>query len=301
MIPKGGIAFFDSGIGGLTVLAECKKHLPNELFYYYGDNNYAPYGNRSEQQIFKRVKKAMRLFCRLKVKAVVLACNTVTAVCVDALRKKYSFPIIGAEPAVQLAAKSGGEIFILVTRATYESQRFRRLCNKVAEKYPMARLRAFACDGLAGAIEKNITKEDFDYSPYLPEGNPTYVVLGCTHYIYIKSQLQERYQCEVLDGNEGIARRLIYSLNHNNIRAHTPKKEKSCFLQPFLTTKVEKDKNTNKCSHEYKRKKHEISTNGKVFFLRKTKGFNENIYKQMFVLGKNGHEDVCGGQKNKKN
>ena len=302
MIPKGGIAFFDSGIGGLTVLETCRKRLQGELFYYYGDNAYAPYGNRSEKEIFRRVKKAMRLFRRLRVQAVVFACNTVTAVCVDELRKKYSFPIIGAEPAVQLAAKDGGEIFILTTRATYQSHRFEKLLSETSKKYPQAKLLAFACDGLAGAIEKNIYNAAFDYAPYLPDGKPNVVVLGCTHYVYIKQLAGKKYQCKVVDGNEGIARRLTEILKNNkNIRAHTCKKPKKSFLRPFITTKAKRCKEVNKYSPKNGKKNPKKDEGANVIFLGKSKGFKEKAYKKMFDFTKNGHKSVFGGQKIKKN
>ncbi|MBQ8309104.1 MAG: aspartate/glutamate racemase family protein [Clostridia bacterium] len=117
-IPSGGVAFFDSGIGGLTVLAECKKFLPDRLFYYYGDNENAPYGNRKKETIEKYVLTAFERLRELAPQAAVVACNTATAVCVEKLRKIYSFPIVGAEPAVFAAAKRGGEIYVLATKAT---------------------------------------------------------------------------------------------------------------------------------------------------------------------------------------
>ena len=302
MIPKGGIAFFDSGIGGLTVLEECRKYLPKELFYYYGDNSYAPYGNRPTKVIIKRVKKAMRLFSRLKVKAVVLACNTATAVCIDKLRKKYSFPIIGTEPAVQLGARMGGEVFVLVTKATHQSQRFHSLCKIVTEKYPQAKIRAFACEHLAGAIEKNIATGNFDYDRYLPNGRPNVVVLGCTHYVYIKRQIAEKYHCITVDGNEGVARRLQAVLKNNkNIRARTCKMSKNSFLQPFLTTTRKKRKGVNK--RLPKKDKNCLKNEGgvNVLFVGKTKGFNAKAHKQMFGFAKNGRKYIFSGQKNKKN
>ena len=103
-IAEGGIAFFDSGIGGLTVLAECCRQIKGGVFYYYGDNTHAPYGNLPPEKIKEYVFQAFEKFRRLKVRAAVIACNTATAVCVEELRKKYDFPIIGAEPAVYSAA-----------------------------------------------------------------------------------------------------------------------------------------------------------------------------------------------------
>lgn len=227
-IPKGGVGVFDSGIGGLTVLAACQKRLPDTLFYYYGDNARAPYGNLPEAKIRRYVRQAFRVFAKLRVRAVVIACNTATAVCVEELRKKYPFPIIGAEPAVLPAAKLGGECYILSTRATHESPRFRALCQRVALRYPQTKLRPIACDGLAGEIERRLTSglldggkgvdglDDLadgemtclDVRAWLPPGKPNAVVLGCTHYVFIRKQAEAFYGCPVLDGNEGIAARL---------------------------------------------------------------------------------------------
>ena len=268
-IPKGGIAFFDSGIGGLTVLSECIKIMPSELFYYYGDNAHAPYGNLSERKIRRYVFHAFKTFKKLQVAAVVLACNTATAICVEDLRQKYSFPIIGAEPAVGLAAKNGGEIFVLTTRATYKSDRFQKLCKKMQEGYPQAHLCLYACDGLAGAIEKNTVSFE-NIHKYLPQGNPSSVVLGCTHYIYVKKEIEKFYNCKAYDGNFGIANRLHAVLqkkrggefekiplkndfSEKNWDWQPPlqkKDEKEAFLTTLKTKKIKKNK-TNKRSPKY--------------------------------------------------
>ncbi len=212
-IPYGGVAFFDSGIGGLTVLAECRKQINNEIFYYYGDNARAPYGNRSEEEITGYVEEAFETFCRLRVKAVVVACNTATAVCIEGLRKKYPFPIIGAEPALMSAAKEGGEILILSTCATSKSSRLAKLQEKTRARYPDASFCVFPCETLAAEIERHVLEKEYSYLPFLPSKNPAAVVLGCTHYVYIKKQVQAFYQCPVFDGNEGIAKRLRWMLS----------------------------------------------------------------------------------------
>lgn len=207
-ILEGGIAFFDSGIGGLTVLAECKKRLPNEIFYYYGDNARAPYGNLTRETILSYVEEAFETFTALKVKAAVLACNTATAVCAEALRTRYPFPIVGAEPAVFPAAKAGGEVFVLSTAATTASERFARLCNNARKRYPQAIVRPISCPTLAGEIEEHLFEEGYDFTKNLPTGNPAAVVLGCTHYIYIKETVRSFYAAPTFDGNKGIAERL---------------------------------------------------------------------------------------------
>ena len=263
-ILKGGIAFFDSGIGGLTVLAECQKRLPNEIFYYFGDNRHAPYGNRSPKTIRKLVNRAVKKLLRFKIKALVLACNTATAVCVEELRKKYDFPIIGAEPALLKAVKWGSRVFVLSTRATYESERFQKLCEKAKKREPTSRVSAYPCEELAGAIEKNIFRSGVDFTPLLPKGSPSAVVLGCTHYIYIKEQIQAFYDCEVFDGNEGIAKRLEWKLEQ--------KSQKSRDGRPPVTPSINRTRKNEKSGLK----------KPTVFFLGSRKKHNKRVFEQMF-------------------
>lgn len=286
-IQKGGIGIFDSGIGGLTVLAECRKSLPEEYFYYYGDNKHAPYGNLQPEKIQRYVFSAFEKFRRLEVRAAVLACNTVTALCVEELRERYDFPIIGAEPAVFTAARRGGEVWVLTTRATYNSVRFRSLCKRAEEKYPQSKIRAVACDCLAGVIEANIGNEAFNYTLALPQGNPTSVVLGCTHYIYIKENIRQFYNCEVYDGNGGIAKRLSDILSKNE------KKRGAFFaLKSVSAKKVGIDdhsvttitENANKCLRLDQKNAGQNLIDKRLVFLGNSKGKNELIYKQTFAF-----------------
>lgn len=293
-IPKGGIAFFDSGIGGLTVLNECKKRLPWKTFYYYGDNKRAPYGNLPAEKIKKYVARAFKRFQRLRVKAVVLACNTVTAVCVEELRMKYPFPIIGAEPAVLPAAKGGDEAFVLTTRATYESKRFQALLQKAASLYPKTKISAFPCDGLAGEIEKNILNKEKDYASFLPRGEPSAVVLGCTHYVYIAEQIKRFYRAAIFDGNCGIALRLCRVLEEEKAQKtqadpFRPPNDKNA---PFLRSNKNKkdrrnDEKTRKSKSRRKSKpfKEPIIDRGqgRIYFLGSGKRRCKYINKQTFA------------------
>ena len=277
--PK--VGFFDSGIGGLTTLESCVRYAKENLsaekfprFFYYGDNGRAPYGNLPPERIEKYVCEALDVFEKTGVSAVVLACNTATAVCVENLRKKYAFSIVGTEPAIFSAARKGGDVFALCTRATFNSPRFNSLCVRARKKYPAASIFPFACDGLAGAIETNLFDGKFDFSKYLPSGRPTSVVLGCTHYVYIREKIEKFYGAPTYDGNEGIARRLFSVLEKNS-----PKKEeknvdnkKNRFSQPLATTL---------------QKGEEIP---EIFFLGEGKMVNKTKYEQMFAVktGKNG-------------
>ncbi len=256
-IPHGGVAFFDSGIGGLTVLDSCIKSLPNEIFYYYGDNARAPYGNLSEQTICDYVEEAFEEFCRLEVKAAVLACNTATAVCVEKLRQKYLFPIVGAEPALFPAARVGGEVLVLSTYATANSLRFARLKEKAIARFPSASFSCIASADLAEEIEKHVLEKDYSYARFLPTAAPSAVVLGCTHYAYAKEQIKECYRCPVFDGNEGIAKRLRFLLSTLSKGQNLPRNENE---RPLVTT-VQPPQ---------------------IFYLGGTKTRNKHIFEQMF-------------------
>lgn len=309
-IPKGGIAFFDSGIGGLTVLAECRKFLPKGIFYYYGDNGHAPYGNLPRKKIRKYVFRIFRKFKRLQVQAAVVACNTVTAVCIEELRSRFPFPIIGTEPAVMTAAARGGEIFVLSTRATYESERFTALCARARKRYPQADIKAYPCDGLAGAIERQVgrwekraegAEKGFDCTPYLPRGKPNVVVLGCTHYIYMAEAIREYYGCEAVDGNYGIFLQLkkVLAGAEGDL---TEKKRSTKEAQPPLShsqpprrkispktpeTPLKKEGKRGRKGKLFSQKFYPKNTENspsvvRIFFLGRAKKQNFCVFKQMF-------------------
>ena len=304
-----GIGFFDSGIGGLTVMAECRRYIKDETFYYFGDNRHAPYGNLSQRKIKKYVNVALKKFEKLNVRAVVLACNTATAVCVEELRKQYSFPIIGAEPAVNEAAQKGGRVFVLATKATCQSAKFKNLLSRTKLRYPTSRFVVVPCQKLAGVIEKRIFDDEFDVSRFLPQGSPSAVVLGCTHYIYRKEFIENFYQCPVYDGRKGIVKRLQtvllnnFSKNQSDLTMCSNQNRDRRPLFPFLrnnaylsTTRnpfINKRIKTNECSRlcggQNGSKKSEI------IFLGSGKRKNKRVYERMFA-----EQKVESGQKSQK-
>ena len=215
---KGGIGFFDSGIGGLTVLYACAKVTRGVPVYYYGDNARAPYGNRDINDIRACVREAFSVFERLNVTAVVIACNTVTALLLEELRAQYSFPIIGIEPAVFPAVKKYSRVLVLATNATVNSIRFQTLCERALSAYPTAEIRAVGCARLAGEIERMAKAEAVDVESLLPALHPQAVVLGCTHYSFIKDRIARFYGVETFDGNEGVAARLNTLLSSSRIK-----------------------------------------------------------------------------------
>ena len=199
------VGVFDSGIGGLTVLKSCMDAVSDVTFYYYGDNGRAPYGAKSAEEIMGYATEAMELFSSCRVNAVVLACNTVTALCVDKLRANYSFPIIGVEPAVKTAAAHCKSALLLATPRTIESERVRRL----VAQYPSCRFTLYGASRLAELIErKALYGEAFSLNDQLPEGRFDGVVLGCTHYVYVAKRIAAFYNRPVFYGNPGTAKRL---------------------------------------------------------------------------------------------
>lgn len=203
------VGVFDSGVGGLTTLAECGKLLPSVTYYYWGDNARAPYGSLPPAEIADHVREALLAFEALGVSAAVLACNTATAVCAEEMRREFPFPIVGIEPAVSLAAKKCASALILCTPRTAESP---RLASLIARN-PSCRFTVAALPRLAAAVEIYLAGgEKPDLSAHLPRERREGVVLGCTHYCFLRSEIARFYGCEVFDGGEGTARRLVEKL-----------------------------------------------------------------------------------------
>ena len=251
------VGVFDSGVGGLTVLDACVRRLPQAEYFYFGDNDNAPYGNRSAEEITGFVFDAMRGFVRLGVDCVVLACNTVTAVCAEALRGAFPFPIVGMEPAVRPAGNFCRKALVLATARTAESKRLRDLIGKESGCAFTVR----AVPRLAGAIEGALVRsESFRLSEHLPRGEFDGVVLGCTHYVYFKKEIGEFYGAKVFDGNEGAANRLFFLL-----------KDRISGTDDHLAT----TSNPNVCFNSNLQQMGQK----RVFFLGNGAKINENIYK----------------------
>ena len=215
------VCFFDSGIGGLWLLYECVKKLPNVDFTYFSDNAHVPYGSLQQDKLIELTDSVFSEILKLNPKAAVVACNTVTARCIDYLRNKYPFEIIGIQPAVKPAAKSHGKCLVLATPSTVESEPFKGL----VDKFGNGRTVTVACPDLAEYIENNIDDIDEKYiKSILPDIDCNSVVLGCTHYIYIKDIVKNFYNCPVFDGIEGTADNLVRKLGKNDHRAKRAQK-----------------------------------------------------------------------------
>lgn len=194
------VCVFDSGIGGLTLFAECVKRYRQIDFVYFADNYNVPYGNRSPENVCELTEKVFEKIACLNPRAVIIACNTVTALCAYRLRKKYSFPVLGIQPAIKPAARHGGKILVLATQATVSSESFTRLLNSYGTDKTLVR----ACPDLAEYIERNVSAyPEIDVNRFLPDVQADAVVLGCTHYTLVKKAIEKRYGCAVFDGIVG--------------------------------------------------------------------------------------------------
>lgn len=219
------IGFLDSGIGGLSVLREAQKLMPNENYIYFGDSKNAPYGTKEKEEIKKLTYKATEFLMGMGVKAIVVACNTATSAAIDTLRSIYNedIPIIGIEPAIKPAAllNKEGKILLLATPMTLKLDKLSELIKKYNGKKEIVLV---PCEGLVEYIEKGIIEgeEVNNYlkgklSKYLND-NVSAIVLGCTHYPFIKKELKNIIgDIFILDGSIGTVRNLMNNLERRGL------------------------------------------------------------------------------------
>lgn len=208
------IAVLDSGIGGLSVLIECIKRAPKENYLYVRDLAFMPYGLKPLLQVKKRVEYLTARIIDSGAKALVLACNTATTAAIDCIRATYpKFPIVGLEPALKPAyeALTGGYCVMLVTQGTYSSLRFKNLISR----YDQNKIVVLPQKSLAEKIERNIYNLDTLYPDieqiFSPYKNAQCVVLGCSHYSFLKTMIAEFLgnSVKIFDGAAGCSARVI--------------------------------------------------------------------------------------------
>ena len=232
------IGVFDSGIGGLSVLQALRRELPNEHFVYLADSGNAPYGERGDAFVQARTHAIAQYLCaQHHIKALVIACNTATAAAVESLRAQMpDLPLIGVEPAIKPAAASSQthHIGVIATRGTVESRRFKKLIHEHGQHVVF---HVQACDGLARAIEcstlqashkpEEMTEIEALSARYIRDlgafglktGEMDTLVLGCTHYVFIKEELRALLgpDVQLIDTGAAVARqtrRLLDQAHH---------------------------------------------------------------------------------------
>lgn len=219
------IGFFDSGIGGITVLHEALKMLPNEDYIYYADTANVPYGPKPKDEVKMHIFNAVDFIMNQGVKAIVIACNTATSVAIEDLRAKYSIPIIGMEPAVKPAVEKNENIhkrvLVTATALTLKEEKLKNLITRldneqIVDLLPLPGLVKFA--------------EGFEFNeesvlPYLQEELSRFdlnkygtIVLGCTHFTLFKDMFRKilPQDIDIIDGNVGTVNHLKRTLEQLN-------------------------------------------------------------------------------------
>jgi len=209
------IGVFDSGVGGISVLQHICEALPDERVIYYADSLYAPYGNQSPEFIIERALYLVDFLIGQGAKAIVVACNTATAAAVSILRQRYALPIIAMEPAVKPAAAitKSGVIGVLATSGTLKSAQFAALLEHYGNHVQVV---TQACHGLVEAIERGeidtaATKALLrSYIEPLLDAKADVIVLGCTHYPFVKGQIEliAGKEIALIDTGSAVARQL---------------------------------------------------------------------------------------------
>ena len=218
------IGIFDSGVGGLTILSEIKKLLPDERFIYIADQSYMPYGERTNEEILSRAEKiASHLFSK-KVKVLVVACNTATVVAIEKLREKFDLPIIGTVPVVKSISQATktGKIAIFATPATSKSRYLQNLILQFAPDKTVIKVGESHLEDIIESGNINSTEiETILRRELLPlvKQNVDAIALGCTHYPFIKDKIQKIVgsNIQVFDSGGAIARRLKNILEHEGL------------------------------------------------------------------------------------
>lgn len=221
-IHNGSIGVFDSGIGGLSVANAICGLLPRESLLYVSDNHNAPYGARTDQQVFDFSRRITDFLLHAGVKLIVVACNTATSIAIDGLREAYpDVPFVGLEPAVKPAA-DGKRIGVLATAVTLRSTRYRALRERYLADRPVWES---PCTGLVERIEQHgagsSQVKDFLEGLFEPAGPLDTVVLGCTHYPLVIEDIREALPpgVNVIDPSGAAARQVQRLLEKREILA----------------------------------------------------------------------------------
>ncbi|MDO5517534.1 MAG: glutamate racemase [Clostridium sp.] len=240
------IGFFDSGVGGLSVLREAISILPNEDFIYFGDSKNAPYGTRELQDVKNLTMNAVNFLLKKDVKAIVIACNTATSAAIEDIREKYNdIPIIGLEPALKPACElhKKGNIIIMATPMTLREKKFKELMSRYSDKCNIISL---PCPELVEFVEQGIIEGD-ELEAYLKSKFEQYlkddiaaVVLGCTHFPFVKETLKRVVGEDIplIDGGLGASNELKRKLDKKDFLNDSKEKGKITIYNSTNDNKV---------------------------------------------------------------
>ncbi len=222
----GPVGVFDSGVGGVSVLKHIRQLLPYEALVYCADSLHTPYGSKTPEYIRRRSLALTEFLLDQGAKAIVVACNTATAAAVSDLRERFSVPIVGMEPAVKPAVEAtrSGVVGVMATVGTLKSAQFAALLENYGKGVHVV---TQACHGLVECVERGeldaaSTRELVRryLEPLLVQGADT-IVLGCTHYPFVRPLIEQETGAGVviIDTGEAVARQLQRRLAEHGLLA----------------------------------------------------------------------------------
>ena len=232
MLP---IGVFDSGVGGISVLRELMALMPNEDYIYLGDSANAPYGTKTLEQVIKLVQEDAAYLYKKGIKALVVACNTATSAAIQTLREIYQdIPVIGIEPALKPAvlSKEYPTVLVMATPMTIKEEKFHKLMQRFETK---AKIIPLPCPGLMEFVERGELEgealEQYLKTLFSPYQKVDAVVLGCTHYPFVKNTIQKVLgeDAMLFDGGAGTARETKRRLEQRGLLNPTSEKGKVIF------------------------------------------------------------------------
>lgn len=262
------IGIFDSGFGGLTVMSEIHKTLPNESLIYFGDTAHVPYGSKSKNTVIKFSKDIAKFLIKKDVKMIVVACNTASAFALNELQKTLKVPVIGViEPGAKAAVKTSKnkKIGVIGTEGTITSNSYSKAIKKKTKSFVYEK----ACPLFVPLVEEGWTNNKVaddivkHYLKPLLNKNIDTLVLGCTHYPLLKKTLQKNAGKNIclIDSAKATANEVKNILKDKNLIAIKNKKAKLSFYvsdNPDKFQKIgskffaKKIKNVKKIDLEYK-------------------------------------------------
>jgi glutamate racemase len=225
-VSEAPVGVFDSGLGGLSVLREMAERLPSENFIYVADSGHCPYGSKPREQIVARAVAITDFLLARGAKLIVVACNTATIAAVEQLRATYPLSFIGIEPAVKPAAarSHSGIVGVLATGAALAGEKLHRLIDRHAGP---VRVITQPCPGLVEQVEAGELGSERTrvlvqrYTAPLLDAGADVIVLGCTHYPFLRPLIAGVVGPSVtlLDTGEAVARRVVKVLDEQRLRA----------------------------------------------------------------------------------
>lgn len=236
-MDKRPIGIFDSGVGGLTVLSEIKKQLPNENLIYLGDTKNFPYGSKTKEQIIEFAIQNTEKLIKLGAKIIIIACGTATSQAIEVINEKFNVPIIGIiEPTVEYVKKQNIQrIGVIATEGTIRSGAWEKTLKRKIENTEVINK---ACPMLATIAEEGrATSEEGravikEYMEPFKKNKIDKIILGCTHYPIYEGLIREElgYPVELINTGVTVSKELAQYLENNNLLNEEGHNEDLIFL-----------------------------------------------------------------------